>query len=112
MLKFLNYCIRFLNFDKIKQLLKSDVYYFSPENQDSMKAIILKGFGGVENLVITDLPVPDISDNEVLIKVRAIGINPVDIKTRKGRGLAGSLKDQVPIILGWDISGIITQNRK
>ena len=72
-----------------------------------MKAIILKDFGGVENLVITDLPIPDISDNEVLIKVRAIGINPVDIKTRKGRGLAGSLKDQVPVILGWDISGII-----
>ena len=72
-----------------------------------MKAIILKDFGGVENLVTADLPIPDISDNEVLIKVKAIGINPVDVKTRMGRGLAGSLKAQVPIILGWDISGII-----
>jgi NADPH:quinone reductase-like Zn-dependent oxidoreductase len=74
-----------------------------------MKAIILKGFGGVENLVITDLPVPVISDYEVLVKARAIGINPVDIKTRKGKGLAGTLKDFDPIILGWDISGTIIQ---
>jgi NADPH:quinone reductase-like Zn-dependent oxidoreductase len=35
-----------------------------------MKAIILRGFGGVENLEITVLPIPDISDNEVLVKVR------------------------------------------
>ncbi len=77
-----------------------------------MKAIILRGFGGVENLVKTDLPVPEISDNEVLIKVKAISINPVDVKTRKGKGLVGTLKDMDPIILGWDISGIITQRGK
>ena len=57
-----------------------------------MKAIILKGFGGVENLVKTDIPVPEISDNEVLVRVKAIGINPIDIKTRKGKGLAGCIK--------------------
>jgi NADPH:quinone reductase-like Zn-dependent oxidoreductase len=72
-----------------------------------MKAIILKGFGGVENLVKAEIPVPELSDNEVLVKVKAIGINPVDIKTRKGMGMAGILKDFDPIILGWDISGII-----
>lgn len=74
-----------------------------------MKAIILKGFGGVENLVLADIPVPDISDNEVLIKVKAIGINPIDIKTRKGKGMAGSFKDFHQIILGWDISGTVTK---
>lgn len=74
-----------------------------------MKAIILKGFGGVENLVKKDVPIPDISDNEVLVKVKAIGINPVDIKTRNGRGIAGSFKDTDPIILGWDISGTVTK---
>jgi NADPH:quinone reductase-like Zn-dependent oxidoreductase len=74
-----------------------------------MKAIILKGFGGVENMVQTDLPIPEISDNEVLVKVNAIGINPIDIKTRKGAGMAGSLKETDPIILGWDISGTITR---
>lgn len=73
-----------------------------------MKAVMLKGFGGVENLVKTDLPVPEISDNEVLVKIKAISVNPIDIKTRKGAGLAGILKEADPIILGWDISGIIT----
>ena len=74
-----------------------------------MKAIILKGFGGVENLVLTDLPVPAISDNEVIVRVKAIGINPIDIKTRIGKGLAGALKEFDPIILGWDIAGTITK---
>jgi NADPH:quinone reductase-like Zn-dependent oxidoreductase len=74
-----------------------------------MKAIILKGFGGVENLVITDVPVPIVADNEVLVKVKAIGINPIDIKTRTGKGLANRLKELNPMILGWDISGVITE---
>jgi NADPH:quinone reductase-like Zn-dependent oxidoreductase len=41
----------------------------------------LKRSWRVEYLVITDVPVPKVSDNEVLVKVKAIGINPVDIKT-------------------------------
>lgn len=72
-----------------------------------MKAIILEGFGGVENLVFSEQPVPGISGNEVLVQVKAIGINPVDIKTRKGKGLADSLKNNNPIIPGWDISGVV-----
>jgi NADPH:quinone reductase-like Zn-dependent oxidoreductase len=78
------------------------------QNPEIMKAIILKGFGGVENLLKTDIPVPYISDTEVLVKVKAIGINPVDIKTRKGKGAASRLSSFDPIILGWDISGIVT----
>jgi NADPH:quinone reductase-like Zn-dependent oxidoreductase len=50
-----------------------------------MKSIILSGFGGVENLEQAELPVPEITDNEVLVKVKAFSINPVDIKTRLGR---------------------------
>jgi len=73
-----------------------------------MDAIILKGPGGVENLVRVQIPVPEISDNDVLIKVMAIGLNPIDIKTRKGRGLYQALKESDPIILGWDISGTVT----
>ncbi len=73
-----------------------------------MKAIILKAFGGVENLVMTELPLPEISDNDVLVNVKSIAINPVDIKVRMGKGLAERLKEFTPIILGWDISGIVT----
>ncbi len=77
-----------------------------------MKAIILKGFGGVENLVTAEVPVPGISDNEILVKVKAIGINPVDIKTRLGKSQATRLKEFSPIILGWDISGFVTRTGK
>ncbi len=53
-----------------------------------MKAIILKGFGPVENLVVTDLPMPTLNEKEVLVQVKAISINPVDVKTRAGKGAA------------------------
>lgn len=74
-----------------------------------MKAIVLKEFGGVENLVTADLPIPVLAGDEVLIQVKAISINPVDVKTRAGKGLAGRLKEIKPLILGWDISGIVTE---
>jgi NADPH:quinone reductase-like Zn-dependent oxidoreductase len=77
-----------------------------------MKAITLIGFGGVNNLEITDLPMPVISENDVLIKVRSFSINPVDIKTRIGRGLASRLKEDNPMILGWDISGSVINTGK
>src|SRR5512133_3487306 len=74
-----------------------------------MKAQILKGFGGVENLVMEEIPIPKPAAGEVLVRVKAISINPVDIKTRIGKGRAASLRDQSPMILGWDISGIVTE---
>ncbi|GAB3933822.1 NADP-dependent oxidoreductase [Larkinella terrae] len=74
-----------------------------------MKAIILDGFGGVEHLIQTELPTPTINDNEVLIQTKALSINPVDVKTRAGKGVYGLLKELNPIILGWDVSGIVTE---
>jgi NADPH:quinone reductase-like Zn-dependent oxidoreductase len=74
-----------------------------------MKAIILKDFGGTENLVAAELPLPVIGRDEVLVKLKSISINPVDVKTRSGRGIAGLIKDEMPALLGWDISGIITE---
>ena len=74
-----------------------------------MVAFILKDFGGTENLIKAVVPLPVVLDNEVLVKVKAISINPVDIKTRLGKGQADRLKDFKPIILGWDISGIVAE---
>jgi len=76
-----------------------------------MKAIILKDFGGVEQLELTEVPVPVIGEGEVLVQVKAISINPVDVKTRAGKGAAGQLKDQKPMILGWDIAGVVTESQ-
>ncbi|MES1250293.1 MAG: alcohol dehydrogenase catalytic domain-containing protein, partial [Chitinophaga rupis] len=81
-----------------------------------MKAIVLKAPGGVENLVLEDLAVPVIKENEVLVKVRAFSINPVDATLRNNgeflRLVLHLEKDDHPVILGWDISGVVEQTGK
>lgn len=74
-----------------------------------MKAIVLKNFGGIENLVEQEISIPTIKENEVLVKTHAFSINPVDVKTRRGEALAGTLRSENPIILGWDISGSVVE---
>ncbi|NML38884.1 NADP-dependent oxidoreductase [Chitinophaga sp. G-6-1-13] len=76
-----------------------------------MKAIILKGAGDIDQLVHTTLPVPEIADGEVLVQVKAISVNPIDVKTRSGKGMFGKLQADDPVILGWDISGTVTASR-
>ncbi|KIO77682.1 oxidoreductase [Pedobacter lusitanus] len=76
-----------------------------------MNAIILTEAGDVNKLAYTTLPVPEITEDEVLIQVKAISINPVDTKVRKGNGLYPKLAEQPPIILGWDVSGVVTASK-
>lgn len=75
-----------------------------------MKAFILKEPGAPSNLVNSEVPTPSINSDEVLIQVKAISINPADAKTRSGQGLYGRLKDINPLILGWDVSGIVIES--
>ena len=73
-----------------------------------MKAIILNEAGSVSNLKYVDIPKPKINDDEVLIKVSALSINPVDYKTRSSEERINRLfGDERPVILGWDLSGTI-----
>ncbi|PZR27864.1 MAG: oxidoreductase [Citrobacter freundii] len=74
-----------------------------------MKAIILNKPGGVENFVYSEIDQPQIQHDEVLVQVKAISINPVDVKVRAGHGIYQVLKNEQPVIPGWDISGIITK---
>ena len=76
-----------------------------------MKAIILEAPGDVNRLRPTDITVPELQAGEVLVKVKAISINPVDVKSRAGKGVYGRLKVEKPLILGWDISGEVIQSR-
>lgn len=76
-----------------------------------MKAIVLKTAGNVEHLDYVELEKPTIKDGEVLIKVKAISINPVDAKSRQGKGVYGRIKEESPLILGWDISGIVEESK-
>mgnify|MGYP003411763793 FL=1 len=75
-----------------------------------MKVIALKEFGGSINFEMKEIPIPTPQNNEVLVQVHAISINPVDSKTRRGDGLAEILKNVNPMILGWDISGVIIKS--
>jgi len=71
-----------------------------------MKAIVLKEFGDTENLLYKEIEMPLIKANEVLVRVKAISINPVDYKVRNRQApLAEDLVHFDPLILGWDISG-------
>ena len=71
-----------------------------------MKAAIINEFGPPEVLQITDIEKPVPKENEVLIKIKFAGINPVDTKVRAGTsGMSKNL--QLPAILGWDVSGTI-----
>ncbi|MBE7178060.1 MAG: NADP-dependent oxidoreductase [Mucilaginibacter polytrichastri] len=74
-----------------------------------MKAILLEGFGPAENLQLREIEKPAPGADDVLVRVKAISINPVDAKTRAGKGVAGRFRDADPVILGWDISGTIEE---
>jgi len=73
-----------------------------------MKAVRIHHYGDVDTLLYEDAPMPKVAPDEVLIKVTAAGVNPMDWKVRKG-----VLKDyrqlDFPLILGWDVSGTIAQ---
>lgn len=73
-----------------------------------MKAVYLEEYGGLEVLKYCELPKPVIGDAELLIKVFASSVNPVDWKIRKGmlRIIPGV---KLPKILGGDISGIVDE---
>jgi NADPH:quinone reductase-like Zn-dependent oxidoreductase len=66
-----------------------------------MKAIRIHEKGAIDNIQIEELPIPSIQSNQVLIKVKACGINPVDWKST----VYGYF--EMPYTIGTDISGII-----
>lgn len=73
-----------------------------------MKAFELKEAGSIEQLQLIEIDKPTPLANEVLIKVKALSINPVDVKTRLGKSFYADFKqNHNPIILGWDVSGIV-----
>jgi NADPH:quinone reductase-like Zn-dependent oxidoreductase len=76
-----------------------------------MKAIVLLKPGSTDNLAIQEVSVPEIGPGEVLIKVKAISINPVDVKTRAGKGIYDRVYNGSELIIGWDVSGEITGSK-
>jgi len=72
----------------------------------TMKAVRIHEYGGPEVLRYEEAPRPQAGSGEVLIRVHAAGVNPVDWKVRAGYA-KDRLKYKMPFIPGWDVSGAI-----
>jgi len=72
----------------------------------TMKAVRIHAYGGPEVLVYEDADVPSPGQSEVLVRVQAAGVNPVDWKVREGY-LKNWLNHALPLTLGWDFSGTV-----
>jgi NADPH:quinone reductase-like Zn-dependent oxidoreductase len=71
-----------------------------------MRAIRIHHFGGPEVLTVEEVAMPELKPGEVLVRVHAASLNPVDYKTREGHFPPVS-KDKLPITLGRDIAGVV-----
>lgn len=74
-----------------------------------MKAIRIHEYGGLGVLRYEEVPIPKPSEDEVLLRVHAAGVNPADVKIREGKAFASMYEDPFPFILGWDVSGVVCE---
>ena len=70
---------------------------------NTMRAVSQHVLGGPEVLEVVEVERPAPRANEILIRVRAAGLNPTDWKHRKTGGFLG----EPPFVLGWDVSGVV-----
>ncbi|MBK8445314.1 MAG: NADP-dependent oxidoreductase [Micropruina sp.] len=73
-----------------------------------MRAVSYDQFGDDSALAVTQQPMPKVAPGEVLVRVRAAGVNPVDWKVLAG-GLEAIMETQFPVIPGWDLAGVVEQ---
>lgn len=73
-----------------------------------MKAVRLHAYGGIDQLRYEDVPTPEPGPDEVLVKIAATSVNPIDWKIR-----SGAAKDRMPVtfpaILGRDVAGTVVK---
>ncbi|WP_435404948.1 NADP-dependent oxidoreductase [Microbacterium aurantiacum] len=80
----------------------------SAEVPPTMRAAVMSAAGEPSTLRTTEVPTPDAVLSEVLVRVVAAGVNPIDAKTRRGAGVSGAITD-FPSVLGFDFSGIVVR---
>ncbi len=71
-----------------------------------MKAVLLRGYGGVDQLQYGEAPRPSPGPGEVLVKVVSTSVNPIDYKLREG-AMKGIMPLEFPFILGRDVAGTV-----
>jgi NADPH:quinone reductase-like Zn-dependent oxidoreductase len=75
-------------------------------NMASMKAVRFHEYGASDVLKYEDAPKPEAGAGEVLVRVHATSVNPIDWKIRAGH-LRGFREYPLPFIVGWDVSGVV-----
>ncbi|MFD0785565.1 alcohol dehydrogenase catalytic domain-containing protein, partial [Micromonospora azadirachtae] len=70
-----------------------------------MRAVLLKEFGGP--LLLEEIETPAPGPGQVLVKVAASGVNPLDTKIRKGK--AAHARTRLPAVLGMDLAGVVAE---
>jgi NADPH:quinone reductase-like Zn-dependent oxidoreductase len=71
-----------------------------------MKAARIHAYGASSEIRIEDAPLPTLANDDVLIRVVATSVNPVDWKIRKGY-LKSFIPYEMPLTMGWDVSGVV-----
>src|SRR5436190_13379358 len=71
-----------------------------------MRAVVIKETGDPDVLHFEEVDSPPVGDGEVLIRVQAASVNPVDWKQRRGFS-----ETQLPAVLGRDVSGTVEESR-
>ena len=75
-----------------------------------MRAVVVRNYGGPEALETADVPAPEPGAGQVLIRVEAAAVNPVDAATRQGLMNAarpGVISDRDQVGIGWDVAGTV-----
>lgn len=73
-----------------------------------MKAFIVERYGKKSSLRLTDMPSPELRDDEVMVQVHAAGVNQLDFKIRDGE-FKLILPYRLPLILGHDVAGVVVK---
>jgi len=87
--------------------MSEDTMNANTTSDRTMRAVTVRRFGGTEVLAVEEVARPQPLPTEVLVRVHAAGVNPVDWKTREGGGMADL--QSFPLILGWDVSGVVEE---
>ncbi|CAN5143570.1 NADP-dependent oxidoreductase [soil metagenome] len=88
--------------------LQADFDRASP-HPTTMKAAVIEATGSPEVLHLAEIPLPVRINAEVLVRVAAAGINPIDAKTRAGKGVSAAIS-HYPCVLGQDFSGVVVES--
>jgi NADPH:quinone reductase-like Zn-dependent oxidoreductase len=81
-------------------------FVLAQSNKATMKAIVIHQYGGVDVLKYEEAPRPEPKENEILIRVVAASVNPVDAAIRQGY-LAKLIGNKLPLIPGMDAAGVV-----